>query len=558
MENLSLSQKKNSFSLFASALACVVFIILNLLFVELFSLVPASTISGNLVIPSVITNDGITYNVKSIGDEAFYASKNVENITINDGIEKIGTNAFAGTNISTIFIPSSVKTISAEYYDSSPFYACKSSLVIYLEADEVPESFGEYWNYRTYEQPFVVKTGYSRETYLSEINMTEQDLVSTDNEQVGYTFYSDGTAVVVRGKEGFSRLNKAVYYVASFLIEAVFALAAYIVAVSVKTNIWVAAGMNKKINGKLILYGAIISITCLVFFTGLTECFMDFLYLLGYTPRSVSIDIPNFGIYLVYVLISCIAPAICEELLFRGVILSGLKEKGEFFAIIVSAVIFSLMHGSPDQTVHQFIIGLVLGYIFIRTGNLWLGIIIHFFNNFIAITEVYFVQMLFSSSEVEEVVSEITETAETTTSSSAVVLSLILSLIFSVIMAVIGYRLVRYLANKMIDENNNLNDNNSKDNLVGKTELQTTINVNGIPTETEMLISGDGATEVTKSIEEEARRDFENDELFAEIQQRREPKEEEKQKPSLLVRIMFVGSIGYLVVQWILAFINGL
>ena len=78
--------------------------------------------------------------------------------------------------------------------------------------------------------------------------------------------------------------------------------------------------------------------------------------------------------YLIYIIISCVTPAVCEEILFRGTIASGLKEKGFKIALFGSAIIFTLMHGNPEQTVHQFIIGLVVGYIFLKTGNIWLGL----------------------------------------------------------------------------------------------------------------------------------------------------------------------------------------
>ena len=48
-----------------------------------------------------------------------------------------------------------------------------------------------------------------------------------------------------------------------------------------------------------------------------------------------------------------------------------------------------LMHGGPDQTIHQFAIGIVLGVAFVVSGSLWVPIIIHFTNNFVALTMAY-------------------------------------------------------------------------------------------------------------------------------------------------------------------------
>ena len=95
------------------------------------------------------------------------------------------------------------------------------------------------------------------------------------------------------------------------------------------------------------------------------------------------LEINNFGTYLIYIVVFCVCPAIFEEVMFRGTILSGLKQYGLKVAVVVSAIIFTLMHGNIEQTVHQFIIGLVVGFIFFKTGNLWLSVMVHFFNNFI-------------------------------------------------------------------------------------------------------------------------------------------------------------------------------
>ena len=87
-------------------------------------------------------------------------------------------------------------------------------------------------------------------------------------------------------------------------------------------------GYRIKINGNIVFCSVLISFVCLIFFGNLTNVFIEFLEICGYSSILGSLEIGSFGIYLVYVLTACIAPAICEEFLFRGVIASGLKEKG--------------------------------------------------------------------------------------------------------------------------------------------------------------------------------------------------------------------------------------
>lgn len=77
-----------------------------------------------------------------------------------------------------------------------------------------------------------------------------------------------------------------------------------------------------------------------------------------------------------------IIPAFCEELLFRGLILDRLKRFGRSRAIIISALMFSLMHQHPAQLFYTFILGMFLGYMALESGSIWGGIILHFVNNF--------------------------------------------------------------------------------------------------------------------------------------------------------------------------------
>lgn len=76
---------------------------------------------------------------------------------------------------------------------------------------------------------------------------------------------------------------------------------------------------------------------------------------------------------------------ILEELLFRGVIQSGAQAKwGKFGGILISAAIFGAIHIIPQQVVNAFFIGIVLGYIYMRTQSLFAVILIHAINNAVA------------------------------------------------------------------------------------------------------------------------------------------------------------------------------
>ncbi len=74
-------------------------------------------------------------------------------------------------------------------------------------------------------------------------------------------------------------------------------------------------------------------------------------------------------------------PAIFEEFAFRGIIMQSLRRFGDGFALIVSAILFSLVHVNLEQMPNAFLLGIVIGYFVIYTGSIWTGVLMHFVNN---------------------------------------------------------------------------------------------------------------------------------------------------------------------------------
>ena len=77
-----------------------------------------------------------------------------------------------------------------------------------------------------------------------------------------------------------------------------------------------------------------------------------------------------------------VAPAICEEFLFRGVALSAFRQRAKpWVAITVSATLFSLYHLNIYQMPNTFVIGLVLGWLTLRCGSIWPAVLLHALHN---------------------------------------------------------------------------------------------------------------------------------------------------------------------------------
>ena len=82
----------------------------------------------------------------------------------------------------------------------------------------------------------------------------------------------------------------------------------------------------------------------------------------------------------------CIFAPLVEELVFRGAILRVLLDgmRHHWGAIVVSALIFAVVHVNPAQMPHAFCIGLLIGWMYYRTRSVIPGIMLHWVNNTVA------------------------------------------------------------------------------------------------------------------------------------------------------------------------------
>jgi sodium transport system permease protein len=82
------------------------------------------------------------------------------------------------------------------------------------------------------------------------------------------------------------------------------------------------------------------------------------------------------------VLAIAVVPAVCEELAFRGFILSGFGRSGRMWLpIVMSAVLFGLMHQIPHQIFNASLLGLVLGLLVVRSNSLLPAVAFHVIYN---------------------------------------------------------------------------------------------------------------------------------------------------------------------------------
>jgi len=82
------------------------------------------------------------------------------------------------------------------------------------------------------------------------------------------------------------------------------------------------------------------------------------------------------------VLVLAVLPAACEELAFRGFILTGLQRRSPaWVAVLLSALLFGFFHMSPHQFINATLLGIFLGLIAVRSGSVLPGMLFHATNN---------------------------------------------------------------------------------------------------------------------------------------------------------------------------------
>jgi membrane protease YdiL (CAAX protease family) len=101
------------------------------------------------------------------------------------------------------------------------------------------------------------------------------------------------------------------------------------------------------------------------------------------SPIRIVVDAPPLWQVLVVVVA---LPAVCEEVVFRGVLLRGLASRFyPVIAVIGSALAFGLYHVYPPQMIATFLLALALGWIALRGGSALPAMLAHALNNGFAV-----------------------------------------------------------------------------------------------------------------------------------------------------------------------------
>ena len=110
----------------------------------------------------------------------------------------------------------------------------------------------------------------------------------------------------------------------------------------------------------------------------------------GFPDTSPDFSLSGGFLYNLFTFISVVILApIFEELIFRGTILQVLSKYNKVFAILVTSLLFGLLHLNMTQAVPAFFMSLILCYMCLKTDSLLVTILAHAGNNLLALMSVY-------------------------------------------------------------------------------------------------------------------------------------------------------------------------
>ena len=112
--------------------------------------------------------------------------------------------------------------------------------------------------------------------------------------------------------------------------------------------------------------------------SGITDNIFD----LSELSKELEKEIRSYGFFR-QVIIFAVLPAVCEEALFRGVILNSLKSMGKWTAITLTAALFTVFHGSVELFLPIFVVSFALSVMAYGRGGLLLAAVCHFIHNFL-------------------------------------------------------------------------------------------------------------------------------------------------------------------------------
>ncbi len=139
----------------------------------------------------------------------------------------------------------------------------------------------------------------------------------------------------------------------------------------------------RKINFKSVIISILIGLIVFILNIFISSFFSFILTLLGYSYGTGVgvVTQATWGNFFLSLFLVAFLPAVCEEFTHRGLLLYGYKKLGIKKAVILSGLLFGLLHLNIGQFFYATIIGIILAIITFYSRSIFPAMIIHFINN---------------------------------------------------------------------------------------------------------------------------------------------------------------------------------
>lgn len=202
-----------------------------------------------------------------------------------------------------------------------------------------------------------------------------------------FMVYSGGLEVKLTGAIG--EIDPAMYLAMQGIVSIIgMSAAALVLAKTSHLHLDDVIHFRKSVSVKRVIALLPAGLTVFMFSNFMVDYLLQNLSGVGLTYDQSSLRISTDGTLLtniLYVLSVACVPAFVEEFMFRGVLLGALRKYGDGFAILMSSLLFGLMHGNIVQIPFAFTGGLALAFLTVYTGSIIPAMLLHFGNNFYSV-----------------------------------------------------------------------------------------------------------------------------------------------------------------------------
>ncbi len=199
--------------------------------------------------------------------------------------------------------------------------------------------------------------------------------------------YFLGAKAVDRYCFGFLRANNYLILIINQFYFVLFPVLLYLIVK--RKDIKEALKFNKfrPLPGILIL---LISVPAYMGVSSLNVMIVYVLQSSGYTLKESLPTPQNLGEIILSILVVAVSPAICEEILHRGILLKAYESRGSISAVVISSILFGIFHFDLTNLSGPIFLGMLIGYYVIRTDSIFAGMLAHFANNFLSVLVQYY------------------------------------------------------------------------------------------------------------------------------------------------------------------------